>query len=114
MLSRLCLRLSTNKTFSIMGESELPISPLPNIFPFELSPKVTNPLSSLVKFMNFEKSPVMCLEQPLSKNHKFLLVLFFGTYKTRIQTLIFGTHIFLGPCKLVLESLYTQLFFFPK
>ena len=39
------------------------------ILPFSLSPKVTYSLFLLVRKENFDSSPVMCLEQPLSKNH---------------------------------------------
>ena len=33
-----------------------------------------------------EELPIMCLEHPLSKNHKFLSFFFFGTYKQSSNT----------------------------
>ena len=48
MLSKLCFKFSTNKTFEIIGELEIPMfmtSPIPMTYPFELPPKVTLPPS---------------------------------------------------------------------
>ncbi|KAE9594097.1 hypothetical protein Lalb_Chr18g0050161 [Lupinus albus] len=69
MLRRLCFKPSTYKTFSIVTCGGLPILPIPKILPLLLSPYVTNPSFGRIK-LNFDLSPVICLEQPLSRYHR--------------------------------------------
>jgi hypothetical protein len=59
-----------------------PMLPIPTIFPFELSPKVTFPPLVLVRLEKRVPSPVMCLEQALSKNHSPCSL---GSYKTELR-----------------------------
>ena len=69
MLSKLCFKPLTNKTFSMYLEGVIPMLPIPMIFPLPLSPKVTIPPSLASSVMNCDSSPVMCLEHPLSRYH---------------------------------------------
>ena len=69
------------KTFSIRDKELLPIEPCSMILPLSLSPKVTYLHFIIVRKANFDSSPVMCLEQPLSKNH----FSFFDPYKRKLR-----------------------------
>jgi len=55
-------------TFLIEIE-ELPIVPVPMIFPTSLPPNFTFPPSFIVRVRNIDFSPVICLEKPLSRDH---------------------------------------------
>ena len=79
---KIMFQTSIRKTFSIRDEELLPIKPCPMILPFLLSLKVTYPHFLLVRKANFDSSPVMCLEQPLSKNH----FSFFDPYKRKLRS----------------------------
>ena len=64
---------------------------------------------SLVRVMNIDFSPVICLEQPLSRYHD----LCFSFALRHISTLTIsdlGNHVCMGPLRLVLEV----LLFFPR
>ena len=67
MLSKLCFKPLTRYTLSMEWVGDLPILPIPTILPFLLSPNVTLPLLRAVSERNFDLSPVICLEQPLSR-----------------------------------------------
>ena len=79
-----------------MSLEGLPTFPMPTIFPFEPSPKVTLPPSFLaLRDENKVASPVICLEHPLSKTHWLEVPLAFKhTYQANQGTL--GTQT-LGP-----------------
>ena len=68
----------------MVSEEFLPTLPIPMIFPLELSPMVTLPPSFGEREENLNFSPVICLEQPLSKNHLSLLEDLRHTYKTSL------------------------------
>ena len=76
MLNRLCSSSSTNHTLLIEVD-ELPIVPVPIIFPNWLPPNFTFPSSFIVRDRNIDFSRVMCLEQPLSRYHDFCFDLAF-------------------------------------
>jgi len=80
MLSRLCFKPCTYWTFYILAELGLPIIPLPLILSLSLFPNVTSPPSFFSKVRKQSLSPVMCLEQPLSKYHGFVLAPWGRTY----------------------------------
>ena len=73
MLRRLCFRPSTNSTSLIKKVFLSPIVHLPRILPLLLSPYVTWPSFLRSRLTNLLLSPVMCLEQSLSRYHIFLL-----------------------------------------
>ena len=64
MLSNLCFRLLTRKTFLMEGENLSPILSTLFIFPFELFSNVTFPFI-LVMLENNKLSPVICPDQAL-------------------------------------------------
>ncbi|KAM7506732.1 hypothetical protein LguiA_017185 [Lonicera macranthoides] len=100
MLSKLCFKPSTNRTLSIQVEC-LPTLPIPMILPLALSPKVTFPPFLGIRLKKLFFSPVMCFEQPLSKNHLVLLPLAFKhTYTITLSNFSFGTQNVLGPFRL--------------
>src|SRR4030065_2814826 len=74
MLSRLSVKLSTSQTLLIERE-ELPIIPVPTIFPFWCPPKPTEPPFFMLRVWNIDLSPVICREQPLSRYHEGCFVL---------------------------------------
>ena len=86
MLNRLCL---TKMSLS-------PMDPLPRILPLLLSPKVTCPSCLKEMLRNFDLSPVMCLEHPLSKYHCCLLSSKIS-YKEDFQVQKFGPLMNVGP-----------------
>ena len=88
---KIMFKPSTSKTFSMRDEELLPIEPCPMILPFLLSLKVMCPHFLLVRKANFDSSPVIFLEQPLSKNHISLSLIPIRENKKAL-----GTQIFLG------------------
>ena len=68
MLSRLCLRPSTNHTLLIEIE-KLPIVHVPIILPVWLPPNPIVPPSFIVRVRNIDFSLVICREKPLSRYH---------------------------------------------
>src|SRR4030065_1539050 len=74
MLKRLCVKPSTSQTLLIERE-ELPIIPVPIIFPFWCPPKPTEPPSFMLRVWNINLSPGICREQPLSRYHACCFVL---------------------------------------
>src|SRR4030043_701972 len=74
MLSRLGVKPSTSQTLLIERE-ELPIIPVPTIFPFWCPPKPTEPPSFMLRVWNIDLSPVICREHPLYMYHECCFVL---------------------------------------
>ena len=72
ILNKSCLRPSTNATESMMTYS-FEINPYPIVYTFLSSPKVMLGPALSSNSMSRLKSPVMCLEHPLSKYHKIFL-----------------------------------------
>ena len=103
MLKRLCFKPSTNKTSSIKKLDLLPMVPLPMILPLLLSPKVTYPSSMLVSLENWDGSPVICLEHPLSRYHLLLLACDGLVFYKKGWCL--GTHLLLGASQIELHCL---------
>ena len=101
MLSRLCFKPSTSKIFSIKEDEVIQILPIPMILPLPLSPNVTLPPSITSRDVNCFTSPVMCLEQPLSKYQRCLFSLVARHTCKNDQVFALGTHVILGPFGLV-------------
>src|SRR4030042_4900961 len=74
MLSRLRVKPSTSQTLLIERE-ELPIIPVPTIFPFWCPPKPQEPPSFMLRVWNIDLSPVICREHPLSRYQECCFVL---------------------------------------
>ena len=74
MLNRFTLRLSTYRTFAMSNSLGREIIPFPLICDFLPSPKVTLPPFLDSKTLKRDQSPVMCLEQPLSRYHKHVSI----------------------------------------
>ena len=70
MLNRFTFRPSTYRTFAMSGNPCKELIPFPLICDFLPSPKVTLPPFLDLKTLERDRSPVMCLEQPLSRYHK--------------------------------------------
>ena len=70
MLNRFTLRPSTYRTFAMSGSLGREMILFPLICDLLLSPKVTLPPFLDSKTLKRDRSPVMCLEQPLSRYHK--------------------------------------------
>ena len=101
MLSKLCFKSSTSRTFSMKEEGVIHMLPISIILPFPLSSKVIFPPSIASRDVNYFIPPVMCLEQSLSKyRNLFFSLVARHTYK-RNQVLTLGTQTFLGPVRLV-------------
>ena len=69
MLRRLFFSLSTSKIYSTCVVLAKPTEPKPIALALELSPKVTEPRPYLVTLLKSFSSPLMCLEQSLSRIH---------------------------------------------
>jgi len=70
--------------------------PLPRILPLLLSPYLTWPSCLKMMLTNFDLSPVMCFEQPLSRYHCCMLSINFP-YKVKFQVQRFGPLLNVGP-----------------
>ena len=70
MLNKFTLRPSTYNTFAMSNSPSREIVPFPFIWDLLPSPKVTFPHFLDSKTLKREWSPVLCLEQPLSRYHK--------------------------------------------
>ena len=70
ILNRFTFRPSTYRTFAMFGNPGSEMIPFPLIYDLLPSPKVTLPLFLDLKTLKRDQSPVMCLEQPLSRYHK--------------------------------------------
>ena len=103
ILSRLCCKFLTKSTLSIAQELDLPTFPLVMISPFMLSPKVTIPPSQVSSERNFDLSPVMCLQHPLSRYHELFPLT--RTCKAN-QLLASGTQSSLGSLSIMHESYF--------
>ena len=82
-------------TSSIQEDGFLPTLPDLIILPFVFPQNVTWPRSPSVSMQNLVLSPVICLEQLLSRYH-LLFMTVRHSYKYN-QTRDFGTHTFFGP-----------------
>ena len=69
ILRRLYLSPSTNNTSSTEQEESSLTFSCPIILLFSFPLKMTLPSSLTIRLKNFSLSPVMCLEQSLSRNH---------------------------------------------
>lgn len=67
-----------------------PTLPIPSFFVFLLSPYVKYPLTFIIRDENLFISSIICLEQLLSRYHRFVVV-FKQTYKTSIRCVTFYT-----------------------
>ena len=74
MLNRFTLRPSTYRTFAMSGSLGSEMVPFPLICDLLSSPKVTLPHFLDLKTLKRDRSPVMCLEQPLSRYYKHMSV----------------------------------------
>ena len=70
MLNRFTLRPSTYKTFAMSDSLGRDMIPFPLICDLLPSPKVTLPPFIDSKTLKRDRSPVMCLDHPLSRYHK--------------------------------------------
>ena len=74
MLNRFTLRPSTYRTFEMSGSPSREMIPFPLIYDLLPSPKVTLPPFLDSKILKRDRSPVMCLEQLLSRYHKLMSI----------------------------------------
>ena len=74
MLNRFTLRPSTYKTFAMFGSPGREMIPFPLIYDLLPSPKVTLTHFLDSKTLKRDRSPVMCLKQPLSRYHKHMSI----------------------------------------
>ena len=74
MLNKFTLRPSTYRTFAISGSLGRETIPFPLTYDLLPSPKVTLPPFLNSKTLKRDRSPVMCLEQPLSRYHKHISI----------------------------------------
>ena len=74
MLNRFTFKPFTYRTFAMSSSLGREIIPFPLIYDFLPSPKVTLPPFLDSKTLNRDQSPVMCLEQPLSRYHKHVSI----------------------------------------
>ena len=73
IISKLWFKPSTRSTLLIELDEFSSILPYPMIFPLSLPLNVTLPPFLFDRKINFSLSPVICLEQPLSRTHLPLL-----------------------------------------
>ena len=80
MLNRFTFRPSTYRTFAMSGSPSREMIPFPLIYDLLPSPKVT-----LSHFLDSKRdqSPVMCLEQPLSRYHKHVSITLNGDFTVK-------------------------------
>ena len=74
MLNRFTLRLFTYRTFAMFGSPGREMIPFPLIYDLLPSPKVTLQPFLDSKILMRDRSPVMRLEQPLSRYHKHMSI----------------------------------------
>ena len=74
MLNRFTLKPSTYRTFAMFGSPGREMIPFPLICDLLPSPKVILPHFLDVKTLKRDQSPVMCLEQLLSRYHKHMSI----------------------------------------
>ena len=74
MLNRFTLRPSTYRTFAMSSNSSREMIHFPLICDLLPSPKVTLPPFLDLKTLKRDRSPVMCLKQPLSRYHKHVTI----------------------------------------
>ena len=74
MLNRFILRPFTYRTFAMSGSPGREMIHFPLIYDFLPSPKVTLPPFLDSKTLKRDWSLVMCLEQPLSRYHKYVSI----------------------------------------
>ena len=74
MLNKFTFRPSTYNTFEMSGSPGREMIHFPLICDLLLSPKVTFPHFLDSKTLKRERSPVMCLEHPLSRYHKHVSI----------------------------------------
>ena len=74
MLNRFTLRPSTYRIFAMFGSPGREMIPFPLIYDLLPSPKVTLPPFLDSKTLKRDQSPIMCLEQLLSRYHKHVSI----------------------------------------
>ena len=74
MLNRFTLKPSTYRTFAMSGNPGREMIIFPLIYDLLPSPKVTLPPFLDSKTLKRDRSPVMCLEQPLLRYHKHVSI----------------------------------------
>ena len=74
MLNRFTFRPFTYRTFAMFGNLGREMIHFPLICDLLPSPKVTLPPFLDLKTLKRDRSPVMCLEQPLSRYHKHVSI----------------------------------------
>ena len=74
ILNRFTLRPFTYSTFAMFGNPGSEMVPFPLIYDLLSSPKVTLPPFLESKTLKRDRSPVMCLEQLLSRYHKHVSI----------------------------------------
>ena len=74
MLNKFTLRPSTYRTFAMFGNLGRGMIPYPLICELLPSPKVTLPPFLDSKTLKKDRSPVMCLKQPLSRYYKYVSI----------------------------------------
>ena len=74
MLNRFTLRPFTYSTFAMSGSPGREMVSFPLIYDLLQSPKVTLPHFLDLKTLKRDRSPIMCLKQPLSRYHKHMSI----------------------------------------
>ncbi|KAK2436587.1 gag-protease polyprotein [Trifolium repens] len=95
MLIRFAVSPFTSNTFSKLGNSLLTSLPIPKISPLAPSPKFTELEAYPFKSFRYVSTPVICLEQPLSKYQSSLDDALRDVCAINPLFSVFGCHTFL-------------------